>query len=85
MPTVNRKNNSDMSPRECFGDISFFFVYLILNNHRHMHTYIYIMIYIYISLHRQNKERKAEGKRFNQMIAKWLNRSVRVGHFAFGK
>jgi len=39
------------------------------------YVYIYIYAYRYFYIHRK-KEGKAEGKRSNQMVAKWLNRSA---------
>ena len=44
----------------------------------HVHIYIYIILYIlYIyNVADRNKEGEAEGKRFNQMIAKWLDRTL---------
>ena len=44
---------------------------------RHTHIYIYTHKYIHIFyVTDRNKEGKAGGKRFNQMVAKWPNRSV---------
>ena len=54
----------------------------------HMHTHTLYCIYMYILLYKyqvinippaeweRSKEGKAEGKRFNQMVEKWPNRSV---------
>ena len=69
MPAVNEKKCADTSRRECFGDVS-----ILLRFSNREQSYIY-NIYIYYVTDR-NKEGKAEGKRFNQMSAKWLNRSA---------
>ena len=43
----------------------------------YIYSYILINLFIYfIYVTDRNKEGKAEGKRFNQMVAKWLNRSA---------
>ena len=43
----------------------------------YIYYYILINLFIYfIYVTDRNKEGKAEGKRFNQMVAKWLNRSA---------
>ena len=69
-----------------------------LNNYKCIFTYIYIYILyintihidirvcVYIYIHLGKEGIKAEGKRFNQMVAKWFNQSAfGWGHFVFGK
>ena len=42
----------------------------------YIYSYILINLFIYfIYVTDRNKEGKAEGKRFNQMVAKWLSRN----------
>ena len=62
----------------------YIYIYIYYIYKYHTHRYTCMCIYIYIHLGKEGI--KAEGKRFNQMVAKWFNQSAfGWGHFVFGK
>jgi hypothetical protein len=48
---------------------------MLVGGWRYSDIFIIVKYFVAYAMDR-NKERKAEGKKFNQMVAKWLNRSA---------